>query len=171
MRQQEKFDLYFNWLLGIVCNSVQSRKYEKVLRVLFNTPFRSMEYMSMDDNRIEDGLNLRRYFKDETHITLLDTECSVLELMIALAQRCEHDIMYDDSIGDRSTLWFWKMFDNLGLNKDMTERQVFDVLDIFIHRNYSKNGSGGLFKTDDPNIDMRELEIWAQMNVYLNTIV
>lgn len=171
MRQQEKIDLYFDWLVGIVSNSVKARKFDRVLRILYETPFRAVLEIPMDINRGEDGLYLRSVFFEETNIKLPDYPCSILEVMVALAQRCEHDIMHDDMLGDRTERWFWEMVSNLGITQNSGDEKVCAILDRFLNRQYAANGKGGLFKCDAGDVDMRELEIWAQMNVYLNTII
>lgn len=171
MTQHEKLDLYFHWLLRIVCNSVKARKYERVLRQLFDTPFRWTDEQPMDYNRTEDGIILRTEFKQEHGFLVPMVECSVLELMIALARRCEVDVMHDDSLGDRTGQWFWEMFASLGLTNKSDDGDVYWCLERFMDRTYDPSGAGGLFIVNDPDIDMRDLEIWAQMNVYLNTII
>ena len=67
------------------------------------------------------------------------------------------------------------MFDNLGL-KEMTNGKVdanngyiLDIIDRFLYREYEKDGTGGLFRTSNPDKDMREEEIWYQMMEYLKS--
>ena len=76
----------------------------------------------MDADRAEDGINLRYRFGYENGYEsamiasyLDDRPCSVLEMMVALSMKMEEQIMDDPDIGDRTSVWFWKMIDNLGL--------------------------------------------------------
>lgn len=92
--------------------------------------------------------------------------------MIALAVRCEEHIMDDPDIGDRTGQWFWNMIVSLGLGSMTDERfdgeYVDEVVDIFLNREYERNGEGGLFTVNDTDRDMRNVEIWYQMHWYLN---
>lgn len=135
----------------------------------------------MDDNRAVDGMDLRYRFGDECSfpppmITSLldDTPCSVLEMMVALAVRCEEHIMDDPDIGDRTGKWFWGMIRNLrleGMNDfRFDNRYVDDILVRLLERRYRKNGEGGLFTVNNGR-DMRKTDIWYQMNYYLDEIV
>ena len=171
MVPQEKIDIYFEWLLSGLGSSALCRKYRRVIRILFDTPFRVCSEVPMDANRIDDAMGLRTCFLMERACSLPDFDCSVLEVMIALADRMEHDIMHDDSLGDRNVVWFWSMFECLGLTHKTPDDEVIDILERFLDREYGRSGSGGLFETRDPSIDMRELQIWDQMNMYLNDIL
>ena len=70
------------------------------------------------------------------------------------------------------------MFNNLGLNKypddiwnESIEDEVIKIISIFLNRQYDYYGNGNLFKFDNPKYDVRELEIWDQMNYYMSEIV
>ena len=87
----------------------------------------------MDVNRAADGLNLRERLGFQS-----GNPCSIFEMMVALAVRCEEHIMTNDEIGDRTPLWFWGMIENLGL-REMTddifdERLVDEVVERFLAR-------------------------------------
>lgn len=147
---------------------------------LHETPFRYS--IPMDCNRAEDGIDLRYRFAItqgyEDHvdeiIDILDGPCSLLEMMIALALRCEETIMDDPNIGDRTGQWFWGMIINMGLGSmydvRFDERLVRDVVDKFLNREYEPNGEGGLFTIHSCDFDMRDMEIWHQLCYYLDSI-
>jgi len=74
--------------------------YQKLLRHLHNIDFQYM--LPMDGNRAEDGIDLRyrfgyeKEYEGSTIASYLDNSpCSVLEMLIALAFRCEEHIMTD----------------------------------------------------------------------------
>ena len=98
----------------------------------------------------------------------------MLEMMIALAIRCEEDIMNDSSIGDRTKQWFWGMVVSLGLgpmHDAYYDRDfVTDVLDKFVKGLYEPDGRGGLFTIPGCREDLRNVEIWYQLCWYLDTI-
>ena len=96
-------------------------------------------------------------------------------MMTALAIRCEENIMDDTRYGDRTTQWFWGMINNLGLGSmwgDNYDKVYVDqVLQTFLNRDYAPNGKGGLFTIRNCDRDLRDVEIWYQLNWYLNSIL
>lgn len=172
---------YFDWICHFVYDSRFEKKtsYQSLMHQLFETDF---EYiLPMDGNRAEDGTDLRYRFAYENNYSpamiaryLDDCPCSVLEMMVALAIRCEDHIMDDPEIGNRTGQWFWNMIVNLGLggmtDSHYDEDRVDEILDIFMMRKYKRNGEGGLFKVDRHG-DMRGVQIWYQMCLYLEDYV
>ena len=164
---------YFEWLY----NLVHGIHYRRLLIELHSIEFRYS--IRMDANRADDGVRLRyRYATQkgcEEYVDYLNGPCSVLEMMVALAIRCEEDIMDDPSYGDRTGQWFWHMIVNLGLGS-MTDdrfdkRYVRERIDIFLDREYEPNGKGGLVTIKNCKHDLRTVEIWYQLNLYLDSIV
>ena len=49
--------------------------------------------------------------------------------------------------------------------------RVDEILDRFMDHDYEPDGKGGLFTIRNPRFDMRSMEIWYQMNCYLNEII
>ena len=171
---------YFNWMLSIVHDDLYSGKisFRKLLRYLHDIEFTWI--VTGDRNRAKDGVDLRRRFSKESGYEYdylaeyLEGPCSVLEMMLALAIRCEETIMDDPSKGDRTRQWFWGMINNLGLGA-MTDNsfdrlQVKKIIDIFLNREYERNGYGGLFTVRHCTRDLRKIEIWRQLCWYLDTI-
>ena len=71
-----------------------------------------------------------------------------------------------DEIGDRTSIWFWTMMENLELDI-MDERRYDDyyvnqVIDKFLNRKYGPNGEGGPFYLPYSVKDLREVELWNQ---------
>lgn len=171
---------YFEWVYQLVCQDVKGLSYRKLLVQLFDTPFQYT--VAMDGNRAEDGVDLRYRFGYAHGIdgsviaSYLDSrECSVLEMMAALAVRCEEHIMNNPDIGDRTSQWFLVMVENLGLDGMTDDRYdslyVEHVLVRFMERKYKRNGEGGLFTVSNKGIDMRSVEIWYQAMWYLDGIL
>jgi hypothetical protein len=132
----------------------------------------------MDENRAYDGMDLRYRFGYEKGIPYseitakLDLErCSFLEMLIALAFRCE-DIMDEQRYGNRIGEWFWIMLNSLGLAK--MNDTCFDpvearhILDRFSRNEYDRDGHGGLFTIKNSVDDLRDKEILWQMYRYLD---
>lgn len=177
MTYDEMTDLYFSWIEKLISDdSVEASDYRKLLLFLNDIPFSYI--IPMDDNRIADGIDLRYRFGYDTEIpyaqiaTYLDIRtASVLEVMVALSLRIEEQFIDGDDVGK----WFWIMINNLGLGeyKDLyfNKAKVDRIVKQFIERDYSKNGRGSLFITNNDNTDMRNIEIWDQMHLYLNEFV
>jgi len=165
-------EVYFNWLYSKVVNtsvpSSPSNSYLTLMRDLHCTEF--VWLLSGDDNRAEDGLDIRKEFLRESRLdqdpAWMNIGCSVLEMLIALSRRCAFET--DSAPKD----WFWAFLHNLNLaslsdaSKDVS-RKVSDVMDKFIWRTYSSNGKGGLFPLRYPQHDQTKVELWYQFCEYL----
>ena len=171
-------DEYFEWLCELVDIKRFSKRvsYRKLLMHLHNIEFTWT--IALDDNRADDGIQLRRKFalrhNDLTMKRYLTGPCSVLEMMVALAARCEEWIMDDTQMGDRTGQWFWGMIHNLGLSP-MTDSKfdrdfVDDVIVRLLNREYEPDGRGGLFTVRHCSHDLRTVEIWCQLSWYLDSI-
>ncbi len=180
MSEQELRQLYFDWLYQLVVDDRYYRPYRKLLGVLFETEFTYL--IPMDANRAEDGINLRYRFGRENSIPdpaiacVIDIRaCSVLEMMVALAIRCEEDIMLDSEAGNRTGQWFWGMIASLGLgvmdDLHYQWKYVYDTIERFLNRQYAPNGRGGLFTLQHCDRDLRTVDIWYQMMWYLSETV
>ncbi len=170
---------YFDWMYQLAFSESPGKhfSYRRLLTYLHRKKFTYS--IPMDGNRADDGINLRYRFgyekkhTDAVVATLLDNdECSVLEMMVALALRCDEQIMYDSEVGERVGYWFWDML--ISLHLDSMYDSKFDLdytdkaIDILLDRKYRRNGEGGLFTVHQSGRDMRATEIWYQMCFYLN---
>lgn len=173
-------DEYFDWMCSLVLDDrrVRRKSYRKLLCHLNEREF--VYILDMDGNRAEDGIDLRYRFAYDNGYNypviaryLDDGPCSILEMMVALAVRCEEHIMDDPDIGNRTGKWFWDMIESLGLvsmsDSKYNEQIVDRILDRFLERRYERNGEGGLFTVENSGYDLRTIEIWYQMCSYLNT--
>lgn len=174
---------YFDWLCEYVTrNKLQSKgvtsdiSYNKLFEYLFSVPFTWT--IDFDENRAGDGYSLRDdYSLDRTGTydlsEYIDSEVSVFEVIIALAIRCE-EAMDDPDYGNRTRQWFWEMLNNLGVADQYDQNFDLEYVDKcvtrFLNREYEPNGRGGLFIVRHTNEDLRDVELWYQMNWYLNEI-
>ncbi|MBQ7687207.1 MAG: hypothetical protein IJT28_08270 [Bacteroidaceae bacterium] len=179
MYEREGIDLreeYLQWLT----EQVSAYEYTDLLAYLYDTQF--IFVLDRDRNRAEDGIDLRFQFGYDcgySHIEIMRglgmDICSVLEMMVALALRVQVQIMDDMDGSDRTGTWFHDMLVSLGIS-DMIDgyfdrRRASDVIYRFMMRDYNADGRGGLFYIPDADEDMRDVEIWYQMQRYLNRIV
>lgn len=178
MTQKGIENKYFEWMYKLVCDNryADDISYRKLLKHLHEREF--VYSIQRDSNRAADGIDLRRRYGYRHYIEHIDDyiqgPCSVLEMLIALAIRCEESIMDDPSIGDRTGQWFWMMINNLKLggmtDTHYDEVYVDDVLDVLLNREYDADGRGGLFVVRNSQYDMREIEIWTQLCYFLDNI-
>ena len=181
MRDYELEKRYFEWLYDLVCNDgyVKELDYQELLFHLYQTNF--VFTIQRDENRFYDGISLRYYFGNEVgarrqqiEAGLDDRPCSVLEMLVALSLRIENEVMSDPEYGDRTWKWFWKMMTNMnlgGMTNDKFDKEYVDrVIERMLARKYEANGRGGLFTIANCREDLRKVEIWAQMNWYLNSM-
>jgi hypothetical protein len=183
MTRDEISNGYFNWLYRMMCEGryASTISFRKLLTHLHSIEFTYL--IPKDANRAEDGIDLRRRYASIPEngerysnriMRALDGPCSVLEMMIALAVRCEETIMDDPAYGDRTRQWFWGMMTSLGLG-GMTDElynrvEVERIVATLLAREYTANGKGGLFTIRHCNHDLREIEIWVQLLWYINSI-
>lgn len=165
-------ELYFIWLcrqVGSVDDTHPSRTYWGLLKNLFTKEF--IWIVERDENRAEDGRDLRLEFIHEQRIPdidlgWLDFDCSMLELLIGLSRRLSFEA--DGEPRD----WFWVLIENLdleGYNDDthISQSRINKILDEVIWRTYRSNGRGGLFPLRKAHEDQRNIELWYQLNTYL----
>lgn len=179
MTTSELKHLYFEWMRRLVCDRNHHNSYEQLLEHLFKRQYFYENQLPHDINRADDGIDLRYQFAYEEHFDYprvaseLDMDpCSMLEMMVALARRCE-DYESDPRQGDRTGYWFWLMVYNLGLEKmddnHYDPAKVDAILYRFFDNDYTPDGMGSLFYIPNTRIDLRREEIWNQMTLYLHT--
>lgn len=147
---------YYEWLLDKI--EYQDCCFDTVLETLHATPFRWS--VANDDNRAEDGITLRSIFMDEENWSTCpryDEPCSCLEMIIALANRMENDIMWDGE-KDRTAEWFWIMIRNLGFSETSTPTEIHRIIEGFLDREIF------LFHT---HLEPEKVEIWYQAQAFL----
>lgn len=162
---------YFDWLVYTIAPDYNQREdYMELLLALYSTEF--FWVVKRDKNRAEDGLDLRDIFERKTRLYCdTDGPCNCLELFIALAIRCENELMYDPDFGDRTDRWFWMFLDNLGLLEYDSEGFNFDevseILDKFMSREYGFNLEFCAFPSSISVSEMKKMELAYQMNFFI----
>lgn len=167
-------DAYFNWLYTKVAwREVYSPsiRYESLLYVLHCVEFAWI--ILGDDNRAEEGKELRKEFLREIHLdededSWMVLGCSVLEMLIAFSRRAAFQT--DKS----SEEWFWIFMENLKLSEisdsafDEEAEKIGPIIDNLVWRRYDRFGrGGGLFPLRRSENDQRKVEIWYQFCEYL----
>lgn len=159
---------YFEWLISQI-------QYPK--SKTFNELFQKMHHIEFvwvvpnDDNRVQDGLDLRIEFYDGNRPAKESSIISVLELVIAISRRIAFVAEGDPSV------WAWQLIKNLRLNRmsdpltDYENEKTDEVLNNLVWRQYYPDGRGGFFPLANPNEDQRKVELWEQMHAYVNEML
>ncbi len=167
---------YFNWLKNLI--NPDGLPYNCLLEDLYNTDF--VVVKDDDNNRVTDGTDLRYIFCEQQGMTpqdaffllddiFRDKKCSVLEMMVAIANRMDESIMWNGT--QRTHVWFFEMlntmellpYDDNNYESDMVQIIVQDMMQY----NIQPDGRGGLFESPFEDVDMREHSIWYQMQIYI----
>jgi len=167
--------LYLDWIFDKVGRK-ETRKYSDLLLLLFKYIFVETDICPMDVNRARDGIALRKIFYEnnkkispEQFEEMMHDDCTWLEMILGLACKIDDQMMFDMSMGNRTSQWFWLIIEQMELdqfdNKNMDEKRVIQMLNDFGARNYKNNGKDGIFKCSK---DVRNVEIWYQMMQYFN---
>jgi hypothetical protein len=169
---------YFDWLVSHI-EIGSTRTYLELFELMHDTDF--IWIVPNDDNRLQDGLDLRREYlnsrarmshKEAAHfeVELMDKGASVLEVLIGLSKRVAF------TAGGTQEWWAWKLIENLRLNKcsdpltQQNRKKIADILYGLIWRTYQRDGTGGFFPLVEAMEDQTKVEIWYQMNTYVNEI-
>jgi len=171
-------ETYFVWLYSQVGDpriKGLHRTYWKVLKKLFTKEF--VWIVPNDDNRVEDGRELRYEFVHDEGLNDVDPDwlhlgCSMLELLVGLSRRLAF-VAEGEPSG-----WFWHLMENIGLGgytderlnpraMRYTELEVDEILERIIYRTYHPSGDGGLFPLKNTPNDQRHIELWYQMSEYV----
>jgi len=175
-------DAYFAWLGKRVDPTAQYSHLNSYIHAGWD--FRWT--IAIDKNRQIDGYYLREDFLktccdvDNAYSELSDFEfqpVSVFEVLVALVSRMDYEL--DDLSGvTRFEVWYKELLTNLdlvGLTDDVwkcnvihAKAIVWEVMTKLLDRTYDRNGVGGLFPLKNAPQDLRTVEIWYQMMIYLN---
>ena len=169
---------YHDYLFNMV-DSPYVENHTVLLDILCRTDFRWS--VPNDDNRALDGTEIRYNYQEEFSIPYAEIEellllpCSVIEVICGLAIRM--DEIMRDPVEPHINRWFWELIGNLGLLEfsDQSYKKgawspldVKKILDIFMDRTYDELGRGGLFPRICCDKNQKEVELFSQMNGYIN---
>ena len=158
---------YFLWLIAQIGVPERNQNtYNDLFMRLYETEF--VWIIPRDDNRLQDGVELRNEFLNGRRGEIYNMPVSLLEVLIALSRRVAW------TTEESSNYWAWKLLKNLRLTKSSDPLvgakadRVEDILESLIWRTYERDGQGGFFPLKYPQDDQTKREIWDQMNAYVN---
>lgn len=155
---------YWDWLV-LQIKIPNNKSYNDLFARMHNLEF--VWTVPNDDNRLQDGLDLRYEFTGDHVLDPILGGASFLEVLIALSRRVAF------TAGGDQENWAWRLIKNLKLTKkfdpltDQNEERVDDILYSVIWRTYQYDGQGGFFPLKFPEKDQTKVEIWYQMNAYV----
>jgi hypothetical protein len=158
---------YYEWLKSQV-DIPNGKSYDDLFNLMHNVEF--IWTVPNDDNRVQDGLDLRPEFAGNKVSDLALEGVTFLEVLISLSRRVAF------TAGGEASKWAWRLIKNLRLhkmsdplNEDNPNRfhRAQDILDAVIWRTYERDGRGGFFPLPNSIEDQTRIEIWYQMNAYV----
>lgn len=167
---------YLHWLENELTRESDrpDHTYFELVYLMFHTEFKwGPEYewsVTMDDNRLADGMELRAEFAESYGASRSGMNrlgpCSFIEVLIGLSRRLAF------VAGGSAPGWAWQLLINLRLERmwDHLSRSKSQaasrIMDAVIRRDYAPNGDGGFFPMAWADRDQRQVELWYQLNAY-----
>lgn len=159
---------YYEWLISQI-DVPHNKTYGDLFERMHNLEF--VWTVPNDDNRVHDGLDLRLEFLQGSSKPLPKSflgGVSFLEVLVALSRRVSF------TAGGDSRVWAWRLIKNLRLNKasdpllGSKATRVDETIESVVWRTYHHSGQGGFFPLKNHVEDQTKVEIWYQMNAYVN---
>lgn len=176
-------DGYFEWL----CDRGGLSKSRHLAEIMDNIPFKVI--VPNDTNRETDGLNLREIYCDTVHPIgnrwPREGPPSILEVLIALSERTAFLIFDPAAPSDEAVSHsvMTMILVNLGVyiyddfrpcwtaradGKELeVTKKIRKTFEKWNDRKYFSNGKGGIFPLNRPKEDQRKVELWYQMQDYI----
>lgn len=181
-------DEYFDFLYDM---GFKDNMHRSLARYLHDTAF--IWSLERDENRMYDGLAMRREFDDKVYgqrfdfkldhsknfdiySKLYDNTCTNLEFFVGFAHRLVREMfeMGDISVPELvhrmlDNLDIWVYDDDNDFQDDYVIDDINDKLDIWRDRRYYETGShGNIFTVFDPPKPLQYVEMWVQASWWYN---
>ena len=177
---------YFQWLCDLVRCDQDDKSYYDLLGMMYETPFEVK--IDNDINRAVDGNELKGAYildvygaEEQKNIDFhmpAEQNCSILEMIMGISKRMAFELAEDESEDCDFYKYFWEIIENLGLKQydddqfgDSLARckiEIREILNKLNERKYKKSGEGGMFPLLFPEKNQKKVEIWYQMQAYIN---
>jgi hypothetical protein len=157
---------YYEWLTSQI-DIPNEKNYDDLFERMHNFEF--VWTVPNDDNRVQDGMDLRDEFTGGNADLLTLGGATFLEILVALSRR----IAFTAGGNKHPQQWAWALLKNIGLkpasdplNEDKA-KFVDNVMHTVVQRTYGADGRGGFFPLQNSEYDQTKVEIWYQMNLYV----
>ena len=172
---------YFEFLVEAIELDDRTEQYSMLLEYLFEEPFIVDKHFELDEDRVENGLEMREKYIDiyvskdsrDDFIREFDRGfkggISVLEFFISLSEKMSEMLYFDSHRNE----FFWQIIDNLGLNcmddGEFDQAIVDDILEKLFNRRYGRDGSGGgMFYVPNSKFNLTNLDFLRQAQIWLS---
>lgn len=153
---------YFDWLLEIV--GILGLEPESTIASWMNKIPYSYQF-ELDENRKRAGLNLREEFQDAYGVPdeeVPTSPCSTFEVLVALARDFSENA--DISV-ERA---YKEMLQNLFNVVTPDEYYIWDRIEDWLNGKVTREGYFTPFPLEKYSGDVRDLDLWSQMNLYIH---
>lgn len=185
---------YFQWLCDLIICDKADKSYYSLCKLLYDKKF--IVKIARDENRMVDGWQFKQDYINycnntigvvvdmEEHSKILAEEqqfknsCSILEMIMGISKRMAFELAEFETGDLDFPIYFWEIIQNLGLDKYDDEAfgenymkfkiEAEDIIKKLNDRKYNRDGSGGMFPIQGECKDQRKVEIWYQMQTYIN---
>ena len=177
---------YFQWLCDTVRSDQNDKSYYNLLGMMYETPFEVK--IDNDINRAVDGNEFKSAYildiygteapKDADLYFRPEQNCSILEMIMGISKRMAFELAEDESEDFDFYRYFWEIIENLGLKRYDDDQfgdnfirckiEIREILNKLNERKYKKSGEGGMFPLYRPQKNQKKVEIWYQMQAYIN---
>ena len=188
---------YVKWLIRVVNGRLHTILLRYLHEIPFVSVLEFDEHRESDGRHLRDVFaeTIADRIKYRYDIVDMEFPASFLEVLVSLAYLMDDCILYDSEFivdgkpfgevvksDDHPAMWFWEMMANIDLAgftnqvfKDARERGeelnlrriVRQKVDRVMYRRYRGDGRGGLFPLKHPKTDQRQVELWYQLNAYI----
>lgn len=157
---------YLNWL-DLQLGMGTPDTYWGLTNLMFDQEFACV--IQMDHNRVNDGLDLRNEYFHSQRVwqSIIPEPCSFLEVLLGLSRRMAF------VAGGSKESWARQLILNLEFDKARDplirsrQNKIVTTMARVISRTYDENGVGGFFPLAWPDRDQRDVELWYQLNSYV----
>jgi hypothetical protein len=176
-KSDELKQAYLRWLEPQLKDglSPNTKSYWELLLYMFEKPFGWLDNVPMDENRAVDGTDLRVEFahtirRDPQTLKELWGPCTFAEVLIGLSRRMAF------VAGGTAPGWAWVLLGNLEMQRlsdpltPAKKRVADEIMDRVIGRTYNEDGTGGFFPLAWPQEDQRAVELWYQLNSFVEEL-
>lgn len=165
---------YLRWLEPQLKDehATRTKTYWDLANLMFETEFTWS--VPMDDNRLVDAMDLRvefaRLFRASPNRLRSLGPPSFLEVLIVLSRKMAF------TAGGSAPGWAWQLLNNIELLRmsDPLSRAKYnraqEIMHVVISRTYAPDGTGGFFPLAWPDDDQTKIELWYQLNAYVEEL-
>lgn len=159
---------YLDYLGSQLIANKALEDHRDLFEIMHAMEFIPMFHVGNDDNREQDGLDVRVQWMMERDASGLQGPVSFLEMLVGLTRRAT---ALDDELSAKE--WGQLIIKNMGLEQmwdplsERKRKKCIDTIESIVWRTFERDGTGGMFPLQRAEYDQRRVEIWHQLNAYI----